>query len=110
MQDPQYIYQKQSVMNASPLKLVVKMYDLAIQASYREDGKRVREILSELIQGLNFDYEPSSQLFELYRYCQDLSRKEQFEDIREILEPLRETWEEVANKQPAAAISGRRYT
>lgn len=85
-------------MNASPLKLVVKMYDLVIQASYREEDQRVREILSGLIQGLNFDYEPAGQLFEIYRYCQELSRKQRFAEIREILEPLRDTWEEVSSK------------
>lgn len=102
MQNPQLVYQKQSVMNASPLQLVVKMYDLVIQSTYREDDKKVRELLSALIQGLNFDYEPAGQLFELYRYCQDLSRKQKFDEIREILEPLRETWEEVALNKPAA--------
>lgn len=101
MRDPQAIYQKQSIINASPLRLVVKMYDLVIQATYREDETKVRAILSELIQVLNFDYEPAGQLFELYRYCQDLSRKNRFSEIREILEPLRDTWEEVATtKQP----------
>lgn len=99
MQNASLIYQKQAILNASPLKLVVKMYDLLIQASYREDDRKVREILSGLIQGLNFDYEPAGQLFELYRYCQDLSRKKCFEEIREILSPLRDTWEEVAKKQ-----------
>ena len=58
MQNASLVYQRQSIMNASPLKLVVKMYDLLIQASYREDDI-AREILSGLIQGLNFDYEPA---------------------------------------------------
>lgn len=99
MQNAQLVYQRQAIMNASPLKLVVKMYDLLIQATYRQEDKKVREILSGLIQGLNFDYEPAGQLFELYRYCQDLSRKQRFEEIREILEPLRDTWEEVSNQK-----------
>ena len=98
MQNAQLAYQRQAIMNASPLKLVVKMYDLVIQASYREDDRKVREILSGLIQGLNFDYEPAGQLFEIYRYCQDLSRKSRFDEIREILEPLRDTWEQVSSK------------
>lgn len=89
-------------MNASPLKLVVKMYDLAIQASYREDERKLREILSALTESLNFDYEPAGQLFELYRYCQDLARKQKFGEIREILEPLRDTWEEAANQNVSA--------
>lgn len=98
MKDPQLVYQRQAIMNASPLQVVVKMYDLVIQSTYREDGKRVRELLSTLISGLNFDHEPSDQLFALYQYCQRLSRQEKFEEIREILEPLRETWDQVANQ------------
>jgi flagellin-specific chaperone FliS len=96
MRNPQLVYQQQSVKNASPLKLVVKMYDLVLQATYREDDKRVREILSTLITGLNFDHEPAGQLFSLYKYCQGLSRKGQYEEIREVLEPLRDAWLEVA--------------
>lgn len=107
MQNPQEVYQRQAVLNASPLKLVVKLYDLALQASYRRDGKRLKEILSTLIESLNFDYEPAGQLFELYRYCQDLARRESFEEVREILEPLRDAWEESANgEQPEKSISG----
>ncbi|HBQ58068.1 MAG TPA: flagellar protein FliS [Balneolaceae bacterium] len=102
MENAQLAYQKQSVMDASPLKLVVKMYDLAIQASYREDNQKVRDILSTLIAGLDFEHKPADQLFELYRYCQELARKGKFEEFREILEPLRDTWEEAANQAIAA--------
>jgi len=103
MRDPQLIYQQQSVKNASPLQLVVKMYDLLIQATYREDGQKVKEILSTLITGLNFDHEPADQLFAIYRYCQELARKNEFEQIREVMEPIRETWDEVANKSAPAS-------
>lgn len=96
MRNPQLAYQTQSVKSASPLQLVIKMYDLTIQATYREDEKKVRDLLSALIHGLNFDYEPSEQLFSLYQYCQDLARKQEFEEIREVLEPLRSSWEEIA--------------
>jgi len=96
MRNPQREYQRQSVMNASPIKLIIKLYDLAIQASYAEDEKKVRDIIATLIKGLNFDYEPADQLFNLYRYCQDLAREGNFEEIRTILEPLRDAWEESA--------------
>lgn len=98
MKNPQLIYQRQAVKDATPLQLVVKIYDLIIQATYREDGQRVRELLATLISGLNFDHEPADQLFALYQYCQGLSRKEDFEEIRNLLDPLREAWEELANK------------
>jgi flagellin-specific chaperone FliS len=100
MNNPYLKYQKQNVMNASPMKIVVKLYDLAIQATWREDEKELREILSTLIRGLNFDYEISGQLFALYQYCQDISRKGHYQEIRDLLEPIRDAWEEAANTNP----------
>ena len=99
MQDPQQVYQQQAILNASPLRLVVKLYDLVLQATYQKNEKRVKEILSTLIESLNFDYEPADELFQLYKYCQDLARQQQYEEIREILEPLRDAWDEIANKE-----------
>ncbi|MBP3191973.1 flagellar export chaperone FliS [Natronogracilivirga saccharolytica] len=106
MRDPQLQYQRQAVMNASPIKLVVKLYDLAIQSTYREDDKKLREILSTLIKGLNFDHQPADQLYSIYRYCQDLSREKKFEEIREILEPIRDAWEESASQVTAENAKG----
>jgi len=99
MQNPQQVYQRQAIMNASPLKLVVKLYDLLLQATYRKDQKRVRELLSTLIESLNFDYDPAEDLFQLYQYCQDLARQEKYEEIRDILDPLRDAWEQAANSK-----------
>ncbi len=96
LQDPQKVYQQQAILNASPVQLVVKLYDLLLQATWREDRDKTLSILSALITGLNYDYEPADQLFSLYRYCQDLARKGEFEEIRELLEPLRDTWTEIA--------------
>ncbi len=106
MRNPQLQYQRQSVMNASPVKLVVKLYDLALQATYSENEKKIKEILTTLMNGLNFDHEPSGQLFNVYRYCQDLARQGKFEEIREILEPLRDAWEESASQLPFESTNG----
>jgi len=99
MQNPQKVYQQQAIKNASPLQLVVKLYDLLLQATYRKDQKRVREVLNTLAESLNFDHEPAEELFQLYQYCQDLARDENYEEIREILEPLRDAWEQAAKGQ-----------
>ncbi|MEX2600476.1 MAG: flagellar export chaperone FliS [Balneolaceae bacterium] len=106
MRNPQLEYQRQSVMNASPVQLVVKMYDLLIQATYRKDEKRVRDILTTLTNGLNFDHEPADQLFSLYQYCQDLARKGKLDEVREVLEPLRDTWQEVAGTVQQHTVTG----
>lgn len=99
MQNPQQAYQQQAVINASPVKLVVKLYDLVLQATYRKDNQRVKDVLSTLIESLNFDYEPANELFQLYQYCQELARKEKYEEIREILEPLRDAWDNAENNK-----------
>jgi flagellin-specific chaperone FliS len=98
MRKPELAYQTQSVKIATPLELVVKLYDLVIQASYKQDEKKVKDILTTLMHGLDFDHEPAEQLFSLYQYCKELARKKQFEEIREVLGPLRDTWNQVANK------------
>lgn len=102
MQTPQQVYQRQSVIQASPAQLVVKMYDLTLQATWREDAKRVRDLLTALINGLDFEQPLSNELFELYRYCQELTRSGDLAQVRELLEPLRDSWEEVARKQAGA--------
>lgn len=99
MPNPQEVYQQQAIMNSSPLQLVVKLYDLLLQATYRKDQKRVREVLNTLIESLNFDHEPAEELFQLYQYCQDLTREEKYGEIREILEPLRDAWEQASKGQ-----------
>ena len=106
MQNPQQVYQRQAIMNPSPLQLVVKLYDLLLQATYRKDQKRVREVLSTLIESLNFDHEPAEELFRLYQYCQDLARDEEYEEIREILEPLRDAWQQAATGNTEESAAG----
>ncbi len=87
-------YQRQAILNASPTELITKLYDLAIQACYRKDEKRVVEVLSTLIRGLNFDYDIAGSLFNLYEYCQRQARKGEFDEVRELLEGIRDTWDE----------------
>lgn len=88
------VYQRQAVLNATPSELITKLYDLAIQACYRKDEKRLIEVLSTLIRGLNFDYEIAGSFFNLYEYCQRQARKQEFDEVRELLEGIRETWDE----------------
>ena len=98
MNNPYRAYQHQAVLDSNPTKLVVKLYDFIFQASYQKDEKRVRGLLSELIHNLNFDYELSGSLFQIYRYCQQLARDAKFDEIIDVLNPLRESWEVVAHE------------
>jgi flagellar protein FliS len=86
------VYKRQAVMNASPAELVGLMYDEAIVCTYRKDQEKLLGVLSQLIRGLNFDYELASDLFGLYEYCQQQTRKKNFDEVRSLLEPIRDAW------------------
>lgn len=92
MKDPQLEYQRQAVKNASPTELIAKLYDFAIQACYKEDQEKLDQVLGTLTKSLNFDYEISGTLYNLYDYCRRQASKGEFEEVRELLEPVREAW------------------
>jgi len=94
MKNPQQIYQRQAIMNASKEELIVKLYNFAIVACHQKDGNRLQEILQVLVKSLNFEYEISGSLFSMYEYCQAQAEKGEFEEVRDLLEPIRDTWEE----------------
>jgi flagellin-specific chaperone FliS len=108
MKNPQQQYQEQAIKNASPTELITKLYDFAIQACYQENYKRLDEVLSALTQSLNFDYEISETLYELYDYCKRQGRNQEFDEVRELLGPVREAWVNgvVANKNKKTANIG----
>lgn len=117
-------YQEQAIKNASPTELITKLYDFAIQACYKKDVERLHGSLQILIDSLNHDFEISASLYNLYEYCQRQARDNKFEEVRELLEPVRETWKDEVvgsnpdadmnmqidtNKQPAQVASGQGF-
>ncbi len=96
---PHLQYQRQEILSASPEALVTKLYDYAIQACHRKDDERVVEVLSTLIKGLNYDYELSGSLFELYKYCQKQARVGKFDEVYNLLKDIRDAWKEHVEPQ-----------
>ncbi|MEX0773136.1 MAG: flagellar export chaperone FliS [Balneolales bacterium] len=93
-------YQRQSVMQSSPEELIGKLYELATQACYQKDAARAKEILTTLIRSLNFDYEVSGTLYQLYDYCRNILDQEKYDEVINLITPLREAWDEgVIKKQ-----------
>ena len=65
-------YRQQDVMGASPLRLVIMAYDLAIQSCEVKDFEKATKAISVLRDALNFDYpEVAVGLFRLYQWCID---------------------------------------
>nr|BCX01160.1 MAG: hypothetical protein KatS3mg041_1206 [Bacteroidota bacterium] len=86
-------YKQQEILSASPEELVLTLYDLGLQACARRDRDRLRLVLRELINSLNFDYEEVARtFFELYMYCLHQTHNGHFEAVREVLAELRQQW------------------
>lgn len=96
-------YQAQDIAASSPLRLVVRVYDVAIASCHRGDRSKLRAALTELIAALNFEDggEIAPRLYRLYEYCMDRSVAGDLDEVRAILEGLREAWRTVAVAEAA---------
>lgn len=101
-------YRQQDVMGASPIRLVVMAYDVAIQACEQKDFERAVKAISVLRDALDFDYqEIAVGLFRIYQFCLDCLRKGDYSQAMGYLKDLREAWitsEKRLNSQAQAVI------
>jgi flagellin-specific chaperone FliS len=86
-------YRIQSVMGASPLKLVIMAFDVAIQATTEEDFERATKAVSCLRDALDFDQGSISiGFFRLYQWCLDCIRTGNYQEARKTLSSIRDAW------------------
>jgi len=86
-------YRKQDVMSASPLRLVIMTYDLAIRACEQQDFAKAAKTISALRDALDLDYpEVSVGLFRLYQWCLECIRKSDYSSAITTLTELRGAW------------------
>ena len=95
-------YKQQDVMNASPLRLVIMTYDLAIRACEQQDFAKATKTIGALRDTLDMDYpDVSLGLFRLYQWCLDCIRKGDYASAMTTLTELRGAW--AATEQTIAA-------
>jgi len=86
----------------SPVQLLVKVYDIAIEACHRRDRKRASKAIVELISALNFDYgEIANRFFHIYEYCMRQVKAGNFEEAGQLLQELRDGWVEASRMNAA---------
>lgn len=94
-------YLVKEIMEASPEKLLLKVYDYAIIHCQKGDMEKTNKAISELIYSLDFNDEKGKQiafqLLRLYQFAQDEMRKGNKEIVLNILNGLRDTWSESFN-------------
>lgn len=94
-------YLVKEIMEATPQQLLLKIYDFAILNVQKKNIEKTNAALQELINSLNFEDEKAREisvgLLRLYQYCQDQSRKNNFEIVYKILTELRDSWKKAFN-------------
>jgi flagellin-specific chaperone FliS len=92
-------YRQQDVMGASPIRLVVMAYDLAILSCEQRDFVKATKSISALRDALNFDYgESAVGLFRLYQWCLECIRSGDFAAAQNTLRELRDAWSQVEKR------------
>lgn len=86
-------YKQQDVMSASPLRLVIMTYDLAIRACEQQDFEKAIKTISALRDTLDMDYpDVALGLFRLYQWCLDCIRTGDYASAIATLSELRSAW------------------
>ncbi|MBO7747238.1 flagellar export chaperone FliS [Paenibacillus sp. MWE-103] len=117
MLSPQQKYQQSSAQTATPIQLVLMLYDGAIrftkqgiegiQQQQRETANKylckAEAIIHELISSLNFDYAISKDLVRIYEYLlhnliqANLKKEASYAvEVLAHLEQLRESWRQLS--------------
>ena len=92
-------YKKTDVENASPVRLVVMAYDLAIKACDQKDFETGVKAVMALQSALDFDYaEVAGGLLALYQWVLDCLRARDFDAAKHTLVDLREAWATVEKR------------
>lgn len=104
-------YRQNDVLGASPLRLVVMAYDLAIQSCERKDFEKATRAISVLRDALNFEYQDVALgLFRVYQWCLDCIRQEDYHSAISALSELRDAWVQTEKKVNPARVSSIQQT
>jgi flagellin-specific chaperone FliS len=91
--DPRRIYRAQQVSNLTPGRLALLAFDTALRACRSGERGLLMRVLHELIAGLDLDQgEVAVGLLRLYEYSLWQLREGNVEEVRLLLQELRDTW------------------
>ncbi|HTY09807.1 MAG TPA: hypothetical protein VMF88_01935 [Bacteroidota bacterium] len=91
-------YRREHLVNLMPVQVIKKLYDTAIFALKKKDYDLAHRAITQLMLGLNFDYEEmAGGLMGLYMYAKECIRKGKIAEATTVLEELRSAWTQAFN-------------
>ena len=91
-------YLTQKIMSANEVQLISYMYDAILAGCGNADADRTERGLLGLIDSLDFTHEQVAvPMFQLYQYCLDQVRKENFKEVDKLIGGLKLAWSEAMN-------------
>lgn len=86
-------YRQNQIFSATPLQLVLMVYDVAIVGCVRRDLAKTTQALNTLIKALDMRQgDIPTRLYWLYQYCADQARRGDFDQAAHILRELAGVW------------------
>ncbi|MCS7220023.1 MAG: flagellar export chaperone FliS [Anaerolineae bacterium] len=86
-------YRQNQILSATPLQLVLMVYDVAIVGCARRDLAKTTRALNTLIKALDMRQgDIPMRLYRLYQYCADQARQGDFDQAAHILRELASVW------------------
>ena len=122
--NPYDTYKKQGVLTASPIELIIMLYDgciknikISMMMLEKKDMEKVhisltkaQDIMTELITSLDLQYEVGEQLMDIYVFVRNtlvdanLNKEDkELPGLIEVLEELRSAWDEIAKNNRSSA-------
>ena len=87
-------YLVQKILTASPVQLIIYIYDVAISSCARNDKIKSSEAVQDLINALNFEHKDIAITFyRIYNVILNKIHKNKFQEAKDMLSELRETWQ-----------------
>ena len=106
--DPRRIYRAQQVANESPGRLALLVYDTALRACRRGQRGLLMRALHELIGGLDLEQgEVAVGLLRLFEYALWQLREGNLEEVRQVLQSLRDAWAKGLDEEEGRAATRR---
>lgn len=91
--------EKTGAVELTPELTILQLYEMGIENCRNKNIEKVQEVILALIQSLDFKYELAESFHAIYELILELIGNEDYEQINDILNELRNVWNDAVVNQ-----------